>query len=76
MIITCEADIKKVASVADRREIRNFQRFLRLWPTHGFDMWNRPRWQAYLGLTEGEVEAFNAALAKRAHSGEVKHGET
>jgi hypothetical protein len=46
----------------DRRELRNFQRFLRLWPTHGFDMWNRPRWQKYLGLSNAEVAGFNRAL--------------
>lgn len=43
MIITCEADIAKVPSPQDRRELRNFQRWLRLWPHHGFDMIQRRR---------------------------------
>lgn len=66
MIITSEADIQKVASLSDRRELRNFTRFLRLWPVHGFDMIQRPRWKKYLGFTDEEVEAINAATAKRA----------
>jgi len=65
MIITSEADIAKVPSPQDRRELRNFQRWLRLWPHHGFDMIQRPRWQKYLGLSPEEVEAFNAAALKR-----------
>lgn len=65
MIITSEADIQKAGSLHDRRELRNFARFLRLWPAHGFDMIQRPRWKKYLGLTDDEVEAINAATAKR-----------
>lgn len=42
----------------DRRELRNFQRFLRLWPIHGFDMLARPRWQKYLGVDEREAAAL------------------
>ena len=42
----------------DRRELRNFQRFLRLWPHHGFDMLYRPRWQKYLGLTPEEARHY------------------
>lgn len=42
----------------DLRELRNFQRFLRLWPEHGFEMAQRPRWQKYLGITPEEVEEF------------------
>lgn len=34
----------------DRRELRNFQRFLRLWPDHKLRMLNSPRFQKYLGL--------------------------
>lgn len=68
MIITGEADIAKVPSPQDRRELRNFQRWLRLWPHHGFDMIQRQRWQKYLGLSPEEVEAWNAAAAKRAQS--------
>lgn len=66
MIISSEADIAKVPSPQDRRELRNFQRWLRLWPHHAFDMIQRPRWQKYLGLTPEEVAAFNSAAAKRA----------
>jgi hypothetical protein len=46
------------ASANDRRELRNFRRFLRLWPHHGFDMLHRPRWQKYLGLTAQEAAAM------------------
>lgn len=66
MIIMSEADIAKVPSLQDRRELRNFQRWLRLWPHHSFDMIQRPRWQKYLGLSTEEVTAWNAAAAKRA----------
>lgn len=72
MIITGEQDIAKVPSPADRRELRNFQRWLRLWPHHGFDMIQRPRWQKYLGLTSEEVEAFNAAALKRSQLGKTE----
>jgi hypothetical protein len=65
VIIMKEADIAKVPSPQDRRELRNFMRWLRLWPHHGFDMIQRPRWQKYLGLTPEEVTAWNAAAAKR-----------
>lgn len=58
MIIRSEADIAKVANFNDRREIRNFIRYLRLWPHHGFDMLHRPRWQKYLGLTPAEAAAM------------------
>lgn len=66
MIINGEADIAKIANANDRRELRNFARFMRLWPIHGFDMIQRPRWKKYLGFTDEEVEAINAATAKRA----------
>ena len=56
MIISSEADIAKVSNLSDRRELRNFQRFLRLWPSHGFDMLERPRWRKYLGITPAEAE--------------------
>lgn len=75
MIISSEADIQKVVDLTDRRELRNFRRFLRLWPHHSFDMIQRPRWQKYVGLTPEEVEAFNRAALKRigVSAGE-KHG--
>jgi hypothetical protein len=69
MIITSEADIAKVPSPQDRRELRNFQRWLRLWPHHSFDMIQRPRWQKYLGLDAEEVSAFTAAALKGAGLG-------
>ena len=65
-VITREADIARVPSPQDRRELRNFGRFLKLWPHRGFDMVQRPRWQKYLGLDAAEVEAFNAAAARGA----------
>lgn len=60
MIITSEADIAKIADLNDRREVRNFQRFLRLWPIHGFDMLDRPRWQKYLVISPSEAKALQA----------------
>lgn len=69
MIITSEADIAKVPSPQDRRELRNFQRWLRVWPHHGFDMIQRHRWQKYLGLSTEEVDAFNAACLKSSSQG-------
>lgn len=76
-VIMSEADIARVPSPKDRRELRNFARFLRVWPHHSFDMIQRPRWQKYLGLAPEEVEAFNRAAAKRAGfpTGD-KHGQT
>lgn len=68
-IITGEADIAKVPSPQDRRELRNFGRFLRMWPHHSFDMIQKPRWQKYLGLDAEEVAAFNAAALKRCSLG-------
>jgi hypothetical protein len=69
MIIASEADIAKIPSAADRRELRNFRRFLRLWPHFSFDMVQRPRWQSYLGFNAEEVLAINAAALKRAGLG-------
>ena len=54
-VFRSEADIARVPSIQDRREIRNFERFLRLWPHHGFDMLARPRWQKYLGINAQEA---------------------
>lgn len=60
MIISGESDIAKLASRKDRREIRNYMRFLRLWPVHGFDMLERPRWQKYLGVSPQEATSLQA----------------
>lgn len=65
-VIRSEADIARLPSFNDRREVRNFSRFLKLWQHRSFDMIQRPRWQKYLGLSPEEVEAFNAAALKRA----------
>lgn len=35
----------------DRRELRNFQRFLALWPHHKLRMLASPRFQKYLGIS-------------------------
>ena len=64
MIIGGEADIAKIPDMKDRREVRNFRRWLKLWPHHSFDMIQRPRWQRYLGLNREEVSAWNAAALK------------
>lgn len=61
MIITNDTDISYLPP-ADRRELRNFRRFLRLWPIYGFDMLERPRWQKYLGLTEQEAKTMRGGL--------------
>jgi hypothetical protein len=58
MIVTSEADIAKVPSMQDRRELRNFMRFLRLWPIHGYDMLERPRWRKYLAINEAEAASL------------------
>ena len=47
----------------DRREVRNFQRFLRLLPRYELRMLQRPRWQRYLGLAGDE--AWRYAKGKR-----------
>ena len=58
MIIRGERDIAKLQHIADRREVRNFQRFLRLYPIHGFDMLHRARWQKYLCISQDEAMGF------------------
>ena len=69
MIITGEADIAKVPLLNDRREIRNYMRFLRLWPHHGFDMLARPRWQRYLALSPSEASAMQTRGYPRTSKG-------
>lgn len=46
-----------VKSIKDRREIRNFARFLRLKEKYWKKMLTRPRWIAYLGLSPEEAAA-------------------
>lgn len=43
------------ATAIDRRELRNFQRYLKLLPKYKLRMLQRPRWQKYLGLTDREA---------------------
>lgn len=77
MIITSEADIARVADKGDRREMRNFMRFLRLWPAHSFEMVQRPRWQKYLGLSTEEAVAMTnttRAVAESALSAAARPG--
>lgn len=57
-VFTSEADIAKVDSLVDRRELRNYMRFLKLWPVHKFTMLQRPRWQKYLAITSDEAKAY------------------
>lgn len=52
-------DISKL-SAKDRRELRNFARFTKLWPIYGFDMIQRPAWQRYLNLTPAEAKQMAA----------------
>ena len=54
------------ATAVDLREIRNFQRYLKLLPKYRLRMLQRPRWQKYLGLTD--QEAWQVAKAKRKES--------
>jgi hypothetical protein len=49
----------------DRRELRNFRRFLRLWPTRGFDMLQSDRWREYLHMTEDEARAYIQAIVDK-----------
>jgi len=56
----------EIKSKQDRREVRNFQRFLRLLPRYELRMLQRPRWQKYLGLTS--QEAWLCAKGKRKFS--------
>jgi hypothetical protein len=43
--------------------MRNFARFLKLYPTHKLRMLDNPRWQKYLNLTD--AEAFRAGAWER-----------
>lgn len=54
--------INRLPSPTDRRELRNFARFLRLWPKHQPDMLRRSRWQKYVALTPVEGEAMNRQM--------------
>ena len=75
MIVSSEADIQKVVDLSDRRELRNFLRFLRLWPHHGFDMLERPRWQKYLGINASEAAMLQKNPPFRgAHNGGCSGG--
>lgn len=52
-------------SVADRRELRNFRRFLRLWPRFHQRMLVRPVWLRYLNINECEAHHVALHEAKR-----------
>lgn len=54
-------------SFKDKLEIRNFARFLKLYPTYKLRMLNSPRWQKYLNLTN--AEAFRAGTWERLAQG-------
>ena len=55
VIIRSVADLAKVKDARDRREIRHYIRFLKLWPVYGYDMLQRPFWQRYLNVTPEEA---------------------
>lgn len=40
----------------DAREVRNFKRFIKLWPKFKEEMLKRPKWRKYLGLTDSYAE--------------------
>ena len=57
-------------SAADRRELRHFERFLKLKDRHLARMLTRPRWQRYLGLTAPQAaDLANTARLPSAASG-------
>lgn len=53
---------------ADKREFRNFERFLRLSVRHLPEMMTRPRWQKYLNVTPREAWVY-AKQVKRKRAG-------
>ena len=55
-----KARVKPVElSASDRRELRNFRRFLALKDRYLPKMLTRPRWQRYLGLTPEEAQTLH-----------------
>lgn len=48
----------------DRRELRNYDRYLRLWPRFKQRMLLRPRWQKYLGITPRQAWKYGKTLLK------------
>lgn len=55
----------------DRRELRNFERFLRFRRTHLATMMTRPRWQKYLNLTPQEAWKY-AKLRRSVNKSEIR----
>lgn len=56
-----ERDIRH-CTLADRRELRNFSRFLKLKDAGWlFDMLERPRWLRYMGLTPEEAKTVRGS---------------
>ena len=68
MIVGIDADLSML-TLAERREIRNFQRYLRLLPRHRLRMLQRPRWQRYLGVTQQEAWLVSKSHSKRLEKG-------
>jgi hypothetical protein len=58
-MIVSKDNIHLVKDATDRREIRNYMRFLRLWPKYKLPMLARIRWQRYLNLTPQEAMALS-----------------
>jgi hypothetical protein len=54
-------------SFKDKLEMRNFARFLKLYPVYKLRMLDSPRWQRYLNLTD--AEAFRAGTWERLAQG-------
>jgi hypothetical protein len=60
-MIVSKDNLHLIENAGDRREVRNFQRFLALWPHHRQKMLTRPRWQRYLNVTPEEAQRMRAA---------------
>jgi hypothetical protein len=58
-MIVSKENLHLVENPTDRREIRNYMRFLRLWPKHKLTMLQRISWQRYLNLTPQEALALS-----------------
>jgi len=54
LIVTAE-NLSAIALKNDRCEVRNYLRFLRLYPRYRLRMLASPRWQKYLNITPAEA---------------------
>jgi hypothetical protein len=52
----------------DKREVKNFQRFLAFWPKYKLRMLTRPIWQRYLHLSNVEAWKYAKAVSRKEQS--------